>query len=212
MLKSKDELFDYLFFVLTQLECLVSKQSYQQFISYIADSLNFQQLESKYQLSIISKEADYFKLVNRSVFLMQSIVFLVDSAPSLPLLDAIKFIAISGQIDNDLADLGKDISYDLLDNKGIIPLIKTIEWAKEEKEKELIDNLLNLNRGNYTIPKVKAILNQINNCPSITYCHLLKLSFENESKKRLEEYGLEFIFDNLFNVKKRSDLHGNYEI
>lgn len=199
--RNQDQLFNYLLFILKKLKNIVSKQSYRKFINHISNSLLIQKKESEYQLSIASKESDYFQLVNRSVFLMQSAIFLVDHNPPLPLLDAIEFIAISAQIDNDISEFEKDLPYDLLDNKGTLPLIKTVEWAREEEKLDIVEKLLKLERSNWTEYKLESVLEQIYKSPSIPYCHLLKAFYENQAKKKLNECNLEDIFNQLFVIR-----------
>lgn len=194
LVKSKIELNHFLLNTLNNLKKLVHKQCYNNFEKHISRALHYQKLENKYKLSIDSKEADYYCLVKRSTFLMQSIIFLADSSPPDHLMKAIELISIIGQIDNDISEFKLDIPYDLLDSRGTLPLIKTIEWAKKNNRKDLVNEILETNRLNHTINKLNALKMNINNGPGITYCYLKKLSLENEAKKILKENNLKYIY------------------
>lgn len=204
LLENREELFQYLFYKLKFLRELISSAAYQQFIRLITESLYYQLLDCDYKITLESKESDYFRLVLRSVYLMQAIVYLVDEKPPIKLLQAIKYIATSAQIENDLQELKKKVPYDVLDNKGTLPLIKTIEWANESKNTKLTNLLLSINRKNYTVLDLEKLLNQIEESPSVIYCRLLQLSFEKKAKIILEECNLSFFFTELFNTDMRS--------
>lgn len=166
--------------VLNSLQKAVDKNCYESFIACISFSLLYQYKESQYSLHSDSKEEDYNELVKRSVYLMQSAAYLIDKNPSPLVLNGIHHFAISAQIDNDLSDLTKTRSFDLLDNKGTLPLLKSIDWAKENNKKDFLDDLISLNR-NVRSDKYKSLLETIQQIGVIEYCQLISLYHRNKA-------------------------------
>lgn len=177
-----EELLNELGSVLCALRKVVDKNCYDSFIVCISLSLYYQHRESQYSLHLGSEEEDYHELVKRSVYLMQSGVYLIEPNPSSFVLDGIKHFAISAQIDNDVSDLTKARSYDLLDKKGTLPLLKSVDWAKENSKKFFFYNLLSLHR-NIESDRYTSLLEVIQQTGAIEYCQLISLYHRNKAKE-----------------------------
>lgn len=186
------------------IEKFVSKNQYDTFLDYINRSLYFQYKEANYQVNKDSTEEIYFELVKRSIYLVQSIAFLSDENISGSLLTAIECYATSSQIINDLNDLKKIKSYDVLDKKGTFPIIKSMELAKENKEIDFIENYESLSRFNYSLEKYNKVMKYIQSSGAIEYCQLIAFYYHKKAKvlfiqeapskkKRIENY-----FDSLW--------------
>lgn len=189
---------------LQMLKTYVSDNQYDTFLNYINCSLYFQYKDVKYQINKDSTEKDYFELVKRSVYLVQSIAFLVNENVSGRLLTAIEYYATSSQIINDLNDLKKIKSYDVLDKKGTLPIIKSVELAKENKELNFIGNYVSLSRFNCSLEKYDKVMKYIQSSGAIEYCQLMAFYYHKKAKvlfiqeapskkKRIENY-----FDSLW--------------
>lgn len=176
--ENQAELSEILFLAFTAIRIRSSKEQFGFFVDKITESLLIQYEESQYQVTEKSNEEDYFYLVDRSVYLMQSIIYLVDPKPSEAILEAVKLVAYNAQIENDINDLGKYRSFDLLDKKGTLPIIRTIEWAKKNDCTLFKEKFSQLNRKEVTNEVYDYILEMIKESGSIEYCRLLSLSFQ----------------------------------
>lgn len=180
---------------------IVPKRNFALFIDSINKALLYQGKELDYILSKKSTSEDYYKLVKRSSYLIQSIVFLIDACPPQSIMEGLEHFSISAQIDNDISDLNKTCSYDLLDKKGTLPLIKFIEYANHQENPEIVENILSLNR-NLTFSSVyKSIQVEIIDSGVIEYCQLVSYYHRNKAAKCFQNYRsesnmlvMEFIF------------------
>lgn len=167
---------------LKELESIVSKKQYYAFIDHINKSLCFQYKESIYQVDRNSDEEKYFDLVKRSIYLVQAIAFLVNENIPDFLLTAIECYAISSQIINDVNDLKKAKSYDILDKKGTLPIIKSIELAKNNNDFNFIENYETLSRFNCSTEDYNKIIENIQCSGAIEYSQLVAFYYHKKSK------------------------------
>lgn len=158
----------------------VSKEGYKQFIDLIAYSLIYQQQENEYVLEETSSEQDYFYLVNKSTCLLKSIVYLISQHPPSIVLEGVEKLAISSQIYNDMDDLQKEISFDLLYKKPTLPILKGVELITKENCDFNYDFVSsNLDAGESSYSCMKKI---ISNSNIHFYCEILALSYRKQAK------------------------------
>lgn len=186
MLKmNRSELSETLFLAFTAIRVHIPKVQFGFFVDNVTNSLLVQYEEDQYKVSKDSNEKEYFYLINRSVYLMQSLVYLVDSSPSEVLLQATKLVAYNAQIENDINDLEKHRSFDLIDRKGTLPIIKTIEWANKNEDFLFLEKFAQLNRKSVNDEMYNFILHSIKDSGSLEYCKLLSLSFQSKAVEML---------------------------
>lgn len=184
LINHEQELANNLESTLQRMKTHLPSQKFKNFIDCIAQSLLVQLVENDYTLTESSSEKDYFHLVQRSIKLMQSFVYLIESKPSKNLLKAIEYLAINFQIINDLNNFNRMFPSDFLDRKGTLPLVRLLDYAKSQKNSKLLYLLVH---SSYDERKetIEIIKNTLDKSGVRMYCQILAISYSNRAKKLL---------------------------
>lgn len=199
-----DEFPIYLKNVLSSIEKGLSKKEYSVFINYASNSLHYQNIESQSRLTIETTENDYFSLyIKRSVLLLQAAVPFNSESSLNSLYTSTKYLAYFGQIKNDIANLRKSKSSDLLNSRPTLPLIKVIEYANKQKNEEIINLIFSINKESYNKKEYDRIIRFIYENDILEHCAKLALYFFDKARKELlfhfsekKEY-IDYFFSNL---------------
>ncbi|API88424.1 hypothetical protein BKP56_03525 [Marinilactibacillus sp. 15R] len=184
LIKHTQELSKYLWTTLEKIKILVPQSNFKKFVDCITQSLVVQSAEDHYKLNESSSEDDYYYLVQRSIKLMQSFIYLIDPKPSWTLLKAIEYLAIKFQIMNDLNNFNKELPSDFLNNKGTLPLLKLLTYAQKQNKKEMLHLLIHSSyeerKGN-----IEEIKNALSEYGIQTYGQMLAISYSNRARDLL---------------------------
>lgn len=141
-------------------------------------------IESNSQLTIGTTEEDYFSLyVKRSVYLLQAAVPFNRHNSLDSLYVATKYLAYFGQIKNDIEDLRKPRSSDLLNKRPTLPLIKALETAIAEENDEMSTKILSINEKNYCQNSYDNIIQFIHEKDILEGCAEIALYFFDKARK-----------------------------
>ena len=101
------------------------------FINNLNSSLTSQIVETESKISINSCEKFYYSnIVNRSFFLMNSIIQISGELPALELMIFSYFFSIAAQIKNDIYNILGDQNSDVINKKPTLPIIKVLDFSK----------------------------------------------------------------------------------
>lgn len=170
--------------VLEKIKRCIPQSNFRKFTDCIALSLLAQSDEDNYKLTPSSSENDYCYLVQRSVKLMQSFIYILDAEPSRILLQGIEYLAINFQIMNDLDNFKSTVPSDVLNKKGTLPLLRLATYAKEQKNNELM-YLLTDSSYEERRESIVIIKKALNESGVLMYCRLLALSYSNRAEQLL---------------------------
>lgn len=164
--------------VLTNIQQLVSQTNFSCFADYISKALLSQQQEIHHTLSTHTDESTYFHIIiKQSVYLLQSILVLVDSKAPQSAFNAVQYLAFFSQIKNDVEDILQPVSKDLLYLRPTLPLIKTLRYALQNNEISFLEVLNSQSEGKISQHHVNKLLYMIDNSNSLEDCAELALYY-----------------------------------
>lgn len=107
------------------------------FLKNVKESLYYQYFDMNNTIRFEQKEESYFNSsVKKSIFLVNAIEQLALREEKLVIKDFAKHFATASQLHNDINDIMNDTSYDLINRKATLPIIKGIEAYKTHRNRD----------------------------------------------------------------------------
>lgn len=165
---------------------LVEEAQWNRFIDAAGRSLLGQFEDLSKLVTIDSKEADYFDNgANKAIYLVTAVGQLALSEPEESVERALHCLAISGQIDNDVRDILKEKSSDILDKKATLPIIKAIEASVRYQETFFFNLLYALDKDDVDFDQLKLVKNYIKESGALEYCQFLSKTYLKKARQLL---------------------------